>query len=70
MQFLSRCAIIGRGHEEHFCEFFFKFEPIVKQTSFKYILIYSSGVPVVLKSGRTCAILAEGIMRIISVKLF
>ena len=61
----------GRGHEEHFCEcFFLKFEPIVKQMSFKYILIYSSGVPVVRKSGRTCAILVEGNMRNISVKLF
>ena len=56
----------GRGYqEEHF-----EFGPVVQEMSFKKFLIWSSGSPPVRWSRTICAILKEGIMVNIHVKLY
>ena len=62
----------GRGHdEEHFCEIILNLDQwIRRRCHLKIFLIYSSGSHFVQRSGTICAILVEGIMRKISVKLF
>ena len=61
----------------HLCNFgrtilwnYFEFGPVVQEMSFKRFLIYSSGRPCVQQSRTIYAILVEGIMRDIHVKLF
>ena len=50
---------------------YYKFEPVVEEMSFKsFFLIWSSGSPPVQWSGAIFAILKEGIMRKIHVKLY
>ena len=62
----------GRGYqEEQFCEIIFEFGPVVQEEmSFKIVLVWSSGSPPVWWSGTICAILKEGIMGHIHVKLY
>ena len=62
----------GRRHcEEQFCEIIMNLDQWFKRRSrLKIFLIWSSGGPFVQRSGNICAILVEGIMRNISVKLF
>ena len=60
----------GRGHhEEHFCENILN-HGFRRRRRLKIFLILSSGGPVVCQSKTICAILVEGIMRYIYVKLF
>ena len=54
---------------EQFCLIYFEFGPMV-QMSFKIFLIWSSGGPSVQWSGTIYAILKEGIMGTIDVKLY
>ena len=42
-----------------------KFGPVFRRCCLKIFLIWSSGSPFVQRSGTICAILVEGIMRII-----
>ena len=55
----------GRGHEEHFCELIINLEQW-----FRRCPLCSSGGHFVQQSRTMCAILEEGIMMNISVKLF
>ena len=48
----------------------FEFGPVVKEMPLKVFLIWSSGRPLVMRSGNICAILVEGIKSNNSVKLF
>ena len=57
-------------YEEQICEFYFEFGPVVQEMSFKIFLIWSSGGSCVLWSGTIYAILKEGIMENIHVKLY
>ena len=57
-------------HEEEFCEFFFEFGSVVKEMSFKRFLIWSFGSPPVWCSRTIYAILKDGIMGNIHVKLY
>ena len=61
----------GRGHyEEQFCSYF-EFGPVVQEEmSVKRFPIWSSGCPHVQWSGTIYAILKEGIMGSIHVKLY
>ena len=60
----------GRGHnEDYFCEIILKFGPVV-QMFFKDVSIFSTGSLFVQRSRTAYAILVEGNMRNISVKLF
>ena len=61
----------GRGYQEgQFCENYFEFESVVQEEmSFKRFLIWSSGYPPVQWSKTIYAILKEGIMGNIHVKL-
>ena len=49
---------------------YFKFGPVVQEMSFERFLISSSGGPAVWWCGTNCAILREGIMGNIHVKLY
>ena len=49
---------------------YFEFRPVIKEMSFKTFFIWSSGHPPVWWSGIICAILKEGIMGNIHVKLY
>ena len=62
---------LKRGHHgEHSCEFY-EFGPVVQEEMlFKRFLIWSSGNPPVQWSGIIYAILKEGIMGNIHVKLY
>ena len=62
----------GRGYpEEQFCEIILNFGPVIQvKMSFKRFLIWSSGGPCFQWSGTVYAILVEGIMGNIHVKLF
>ena len=60
----------GRGHyEEHFCKIILN---LIKEMTFNDISIISSGNHFVQQNGTVCAIaiMVEGIIRNISVKLF
>ena len=60
----------GRGHyEEYFCEIIFEFGPVVQEMLFEKILSTALAA-IFLLIETICAILIEGIMRNISVKLF
>ena len=60
----------GKGHYKvHFCEIIFEFGPVVQEMSFEDML--STALAAIFWLIETiCAILIEGIMRNISVKLF
>ena len=61
----------GRGYqEEQFCEIILEFGSVVEKMSFKRFLIWSSGDPPVQWSRTIYAILNEGIMGNIHVKLY
>ena len=57
-------------HEEQFCEILFEFRSVVKEMSFKKILIWSFGSPPVWCSRTIYVILKDGIMENIHVKLY
>ena len=60
----------GIGHqEEHFCEIILYLDQLLRRCCLKTFLIYSSYGPKVQHIGTICAILVEGIMSNISVKL-
>ena len=65
------CNFGREYYEEHFAKLFLKFEPQVQEAMlFKDISIFSSDGHFGQWSRTFCAILVEGIMRNISVKLF
>ena len=65
------CYFGRRHHEEQFCEIILKLDQWFRQRcSLKIFLIYSSGGHFIQQSRTFYAILVEGIMRNISVKLF
>ena len=58
-------------HEEQFCENNIEFGSVVQEKmSFERFLIWSSGSPLVWWSRTICAILKEGIMGNIHVKIY
>ena len=67
----SRTALctFGKGHHEHFCEIILNLDQWFRRCCLKRFLIWSSGSPLVRWSGTICAILEEGIMENIPVKL-
>ena len=71
---ISRVSCLSnfiRGqYEEHFWRNYFEFALVVQEMLLKDISIFSSGGHFVQQSITVCAILVEGIMRNISVKLF
>ena len=64
----NMCNCGGGNYEEQFCDFFF-IGPVGQEMSFKIFLILSSGSPPVKWSGSIYAILKEGIIGNIHVKL-
>ena len=64
------CNIGIRHHEEQFCEIILNFDQWFRRCCLLIFLIWSSGSPFVQLSRTICAILIDGIMRNISVKLF
>ena len=69
---LNHLSNFGRGYySEQFCENYFEFGPVVQEDmSFKRFLIWSSGGPPVWWSKIIYAILKEGIISKIHVKLY
>ena len=57
-------------HEKQFCGVFFEFGSVVQEMTFKRILIWSLGSPPVWCSRTIYAILKDGIMGNIYVKLY
>ena len=65
------CNFGRRHHEEQFCEIILNLDQWLKRRfGLKLFLIWSSGGPFIQRSETICAMLVEGTMRNISVKLF
>ena len=69
---LNHLCNFGRGHhEEHFCDFYFEFRPVVKEKmTFKDISYLELWLPFDQWFGTICEILVEGIMRKTSATYF